>query len=69
MVGYIGSINNTVVMENCELHQQVSLLSQWNDKNQRAINTLEQQLENIEEEKRKCLLEMEQMQSYEQVRL
>ena len=47
----------------------MSLLSQWNDKNQRAINTLELQLENVEEDKRKCLAEMEQMQLFEQVRL
>ena len=53
--------------ENIELHQQVSLLSQWNDKHQRTITTLEQHVENMEEEKRQILVELMQMQSHEQV--
>lgn len=37
--------------ENAELQQQVSTLSQWNDKHQQQIDMLEKQLEEMENEK------------------
>ena len=53
--------------ENVELQQQVSLLSQWNDKHQRNITSLEQQIEAMEDEKRQLLVELMQLHSHEQV--
>ena len=53
--------------ENNELHQQVSLLSQWNDKHQKTITSLEIQMEGLEEEKRQILVELMKIQSFEQV--
>ena len=53
--------------ENLELHQQVSLLSQWNDKHQQNISSLEQQIEKMEEEKEQILKELVEAQSIEQV--
>ena len=53
--------------ENIELHQQVSLLSQWNDKHQKTITTLEMQFDGLEEEKNQILRELKRMQSHEQV--
>lgn len=53
--------------ENVELQQQVSLLSQWNDKHQSTITTLEQQLESVEREKNGLMSELGQIQTLEQV--
>lgn len=53
--------------ENLELQQQVSLLSQWNDKHHKNIATLESQIETMEEEKKNILVELMQAQNYEQV--
>ena len=53
--------------ENNELHQQVSLLSQWNDKHQKTITSLETQMDGLEEEKRQILVELMKIQSFEQV--
>lgn len=53
--------------ENLELHQQVSLLSQWNDKHQQSIASLEQQIESMEDEKKQILDELVKAQSFEQV--
>jgi chromosome segregation ATPase len=47
--------------ENLELHQQVSLLSQWNDRHQQNITGLEQQIDVIEGERRKLLDELKQI--------
>ena len=53
--------------ENLELQQQVSLLSQWNDKHHKNIATLESQIEAMEDEKKNILAELMQAQNYEQV--
>ena len=53
--------------ENLELHQQVSLLSQWNDKHEQTISSLEQQLETAENEKNQIKYQLTQAKALEQV--
>ena len=53
--------------ENLELHQQVSLLSQWNDKHEQTISTLEQQLETLDNDNKQLSYQLTQTQALEQV--
>ena len=53
--------------ENLELHQQVSLLSQWNDKHEQTISTLEQQLDTLDNDNKQLSYQLTQTQALEQV--
>jgi len=58
--------NRSLQEENLRLEQQVSVLSQWNDKQRQEIEMLEKQMDSVESEKHEVMMELMERENREQ---
>ena len=63
---YSSEASRSLQDENLKLEEQVSVLSQWNDKQRHEVETLEQSLEKLEEEKQQLLVDIMSKESFSQ---
>ena len=63
---FTSEANRSLQEENLRLEQQVSVLSQWNDKQRQEIEMLERRVEGMESQKHQLVMELMERENHEQ---